>query len=188
MTTPTHDDLRDELVTETYRDVAVEKTPEALDRAVLDTAGRQAQGSKASPWRFAGYRPVALAATIGLSLALVLELSRMTALESPPLDDVPPVPADIFEAAGEQTAAEIDRLGTGMSPSAPPVSMETPAVATDTEPTLLPAEAQCSEDDRATPSQWWACIEDLEQRGLTTSAERELRALLQSYPTFTIPQ
>ena len=188
MTTSTNDDLRDELVTETYRDVAVERTPEALDRAILDTAGRQTRSAKSSPWRFAGYRPVALAATIGLSLALVLELSRMTGLETPPLDDVPAVPADIFEAAGEQTAAEIDRLGTRMSPSAPPASMKAPAVVTDTEPTLLPAEAQCSEDDRATPSQWWACIEDLEQRGMTASAERELRALLQAYPTFAIPQ
>jgi hypothetical protein len=188
MTTPTHDDLRDVRVTETYRDVAVERTPEALDRAILDKASRQARSSRASPWRFAGYRPVALAATIGLSLALVLELSRMTALDIPALDDAPAVPANIFEAAGEQTAAEIDRLRTGMTPPAPPAPMEAPAVVTDTEPTLLPAEAQCSEDDRATPSQWWACIEDLEQRGLTASAERELRALLQTYPTFAIPQ
>ena len=188
MTTPTHDDLRDPLVTETYRDVAVERTPEALDRVILDTAGRQARSSKVSPWRFAGYRPVALVATIGLSLALVLELSRMTALDTPPLGDDPTVPADIFEAAGQQTAAEIERLGTGMSPSVPPASMEAPAIVTDSGPSLLPAEEQCSEDDRKTASLWWACIEALEQRGSTASAERELRALLQAYPAFSIPQ
>ena len=111
MTTPTHDDLRDPLVTETYRDVAVERTPEALDRAILDTAGREARGSKVSPWRFAGYRPVALVATIGLSLALVLELSRMTALDTPPLGDDP---AGLLVIDAEQAVlSEVEWLGGG---------------------------------------------------------------------------
>ena len=188
MTSTTQEEPRDQLVSDTYRDMAVERTPEALDRTILDTAGRQARGAGSSPWRFTGYRRVALVATIGLSLALVLELSRMTAIDSPPLDDLPAVPVDIFEAAGEQTATEIERLGTGMSSSVPPAPAEALPAATEAEPSLLPAEEQCGEDDRATPSQWWACIEGLEQRGLTASAERELRELLQTYPAFSIPQ
>lgn len=188
MTTPNREDLRDERVSETYRDLAVEQTPDALNRAVLDAASQEDTDAKASPWRLGSYRSIALAATIGLSLALVLELSRMSEFDTPPLDDVPTVPADVFEAAGEETAAEIERLGTGMSPPVPPASMDVaPAVAV-TEPSLLPAEDHCSEDDRATPSRWWACIEDLEQRGLTTAAERELQALLQAYPAFSKPQ
>jgi len=68
----------DELVTETYRELGIEKAPEHLNQAILRMAS---QGGKQAPARgilFAAWmKPVAWAATIGLSLAIVLELSQV---------------------------------------------------------------------------------------------------------------
>jgi hypothetical protein len=64
----------DALVGETYREIAQERTPEHLDKSVLDAAARAARPrySRLISWT----RPVAWAATIMLSLALVLELTQ----------------------------------------------------------------------------------------------------------------
>ena len=68
----------DELVTETYRELGVEKAPEHLNQSILRMA---AAGGKPSPARgvlFGPFmKPLAWAATIGLSLAIVLELSQV---------------------------------------------------------------------------------------------------------------
>jgi hypothetical protein len=79
----------DELVTETYSELGVEKAPEKLNQSILRMASH---GGKQSPARgvlFAAWmKPVAWAATIGLSLAIVLELSQVptVAVQS---DDIP---------------------------------------------------------------------------------------------------
>lgn len=67
-----HDDKR---VTAAYRDVATERTPAALDEKVLAMAAVEAR-TRYGLTR-AWIRPVAWAATIGLSFVLVLELSRV---------------------------------------------------------------------------------------------------------------
>ena len=189
MTTPTgSDDIRDDRVSRAYRDLAVEKTPAALDRAVLAAAGRRARSGRANGWRGAWYRPVGLVATVGLCLALILELSRTDLTGTPPVGDARRLPADAFEAAGNRTAAEIERIGTGLSTSMPPAGAEPAPADSPAESTRLPVEDHCSEEDRATASTWWTCIEDLEKRGLTAAAERELQALLEAYPGFPVPQ
>ena len=72
MTTESND--IDSHVADAYRDLASEKTPVELDRAILSMAA----GTQRSPYgkARAWVRPVAWAATIGLSLAFVLELSQ----------------------------------------------------------------------------------------------------------------
>lgn len=72
----------DSLVSATYRDLATETTPPELDRKILSMsagAGRSRYGL-ARAW----IRPVAWAATIGLSLAFVLEMSQLDDVASPP--------------------------------------------------------------------------------------------------------
>ena len=73
MTTESND--IDSRVADAYRDLASEKTPAELDRAILSMAA----GTQRSPYgkARAWVRPVAWAATIGLSLAFVLELSQV---------------------------------------------------------------------------------------------------------------
>ena len=51
------------------------------------------------------------------------------------------------------------------------------------ESVISPKEA-CSEDERADPATWWACIQELEAAGSTSAAEEELRRLLSDYPGF----
>ena len=73
MTTESND--IDSRVADAYRDLASEKTPAELDRTILSMAA----GAQRSPYgkARAWVRPVAWAATIGLSLAFVLELSQV---------------------------------------------------------------------------------------------------------------
>ena len=61
-------------VSDAYRDIATETTPAALDDKVLRMAEREAKTryGLARSWT----RPVAWAAMIGLSLAVVLEVSQ----------------------------------------------------------------------------------------------------------------
>lgn len=79
----------DAFVTRTYRGTVVERTPEHLDKAVLDQAARAARP------RYAGLRawtrPMAWAATIMLCFALVLEVGRVPA----------PVGIDFEQGAGK---------------------------------------------------------------------------------------
>ncbi len=72
---PDTDGVSDPLVSRTYRESAQERVPDALDRAVLQQA-RQNAGNRYSRsviW----LRPMAWAATIGLSLAIVIELANL---------------------------------------------------------------------------------------------------------------
>ena len=69
----------DESVSRAYREIADERTPGHLDRAVLGKAARAARPgyARSRAWT----RPLAWAATIVLSVAIVLELSRVPAPE-----------------------------------------------------------------------------------------------------------
>lgn len=85
----------DPLVSDTYREMAEERTPEALDREVLRMAASELRTryAIARAWT----RPLAWAATIGLSLVLVLQLA-----------DVPQPVAGSPEAP-EHTPASLDQ-------------------------------------------------------------------------------
>jgi len=70
---------KDRLVAETYRALARERAPDHLNEKVLRLAAQAGRSryALARTWM----RPVAWAATIGLSLAIVLELNRLPQLE-----------------------------------------------------------------------------------------------------------
>ena len=83
-------------VSDAYRDLASETAPPELDRKVLSMAAgaRRSRYGKARTW----IRPAAWAATIGLSLAFVLELSQVP--ENAPLS-TGGSDADTFEILDE---------------------------------------------------------------------------------------
>jgi len=72
---PDTDGVTDPLVSRTYRESASERVPDALDRAVLQQAKQNA--SKPYSRSIVWLRPMAWAATIGLSLAIVIELANL---------------------------------------------------------------------------------------------------------------
>ena len=78
------DDITDPIVSGTYRELADERTPEHLDHVVLNEARRAAlQGHrKTVSW----LRPAAWATTIGLCLAIVLEIADMPQQEQAVFD------------------------------------------------------------------------------------------------------
>ncbi len=112
----------DKLVTDTYRELATERVPEAINRDILDLAKRETTSNTGLRGRFANWtRPLAWAATAGLSLAIVLDVTRLTrdpAIEPASLilsepevsvrDNFVPKNPDVMEVAREQ--AEV-RLG-----------------------------------------------------------------------------
>jgi len=68
----------DELVSATYRELADERAPEHLNRAVLRLAAAGGAKPRAGAgWISAWMKPVAWAATIALSLAIFLEFSEL---------------------------------------------------------------------------------------------------------------
>ncbi len=125
------DDITDPIVSGTYRKLADERTPEYLDHVVLNEARSAAllRHRKTVSW----LRPAAWATTIGLCLAIVLEVADMSRQEQavldtpakvqeesiavPPASDVPSaeeVPAaapEAFDAPQDAAAAiEVDSL------------------------------------------------------------------------------
>ena len=94
----------DAQVSSAYRSLANEKTPEHLDRKILEMAAAGAQQPRYSRW-MAWSRPLAWAATITLCLAITLELIR-----EPALDTAPEMPA---ETAARITA--MDEPGAGFT-------------------------------------------------------------------------
>ena len=75
----------DPRVSEAYRSIATETTPSELDREVLSMAAGSARSryGLARAW----IRPVAWAATIGLSLAFVLEMAQVRDVATPTADN-----------------------------------------------------------------------------------------------------
>lgn len=197
--TEDHKSVRDEnmdsVVSNAYHDVANEAAPGELNRAVL-RASRKALGKRTGPgWQATWFRPVASAAVIALSLAVMLEFNDASNPDSPinggneviRLDDS----ADVFREAADSAAEQLrEAEATARSAtqnSAPDDSPAMGAGAQVNESLLQPIDGGCDEAQRATMSTWWECIESLENRGASALAEQELTALLGSYPAFIKP-
>lgn len=136
-----HEDNR---VSETYRDVATERTPAALDEKVLAMASREARTryGLARAW----IRPVAWAATIGLTVAIVLEVTQNTYVAEPPRPDRArqvAAPAGSNAEAGrartESDDANLEKRRDTAAPSAAADSV--PAAPPASEPAERPAPA-----------------------------------------------
>jgi hypothetical protein len=188
---------RDETVTTAYRELAQETVPANIDSAVFRAASAPLQRGAGRFWSDAWFRPVTFAATLGLSMALLLQLSE-SGLLGPAGDDVGAdrVPAtvgeDALRDAAEATSRQIRRIeaenADTMQPDGTPAAAVPAASAPEQAGSRLPAEDSCSEDERADTGSWWRCIEDLERRGLSDAAETELRALLSKHPGFSVPR
>ena len=106
----TGDGLVDPEVSASYRELATERTPERLDRAVLKAAAVRPEPKPWPRWT----RPAAWAATIGLSLAIVLEQTVLNP------------PSAVFDptASGDLTELPLqDRAGQ----TTPPFELPAPA-------------------------------------------------------------
>lgn len=196
-----HDDIG---LSETYRELATEKAPPELNRKVLATAARG--GSTRYGLARAWIRPVAWAATIMLSVAVVLEVTRQ--------EDVTALPEDLD--SGRQVEQEVQRDLGKRSDSAAPVKVSSPPAAAfgsaadvsvseefaadetgllqeaDERARLRAGEAReqaesCDSEDREAADSWYDCIEALRNEGWADAAQAELDMLRRAFPDFRAP-
>jgi hypothetical protein len=176
-----------ESVSAHYREVATEKPPATLDRAVL-ARSRNAAKSKTAVFRGqAWYRPAIFVGLVGLTLSLILEVTGPDATR-PPASDIGGAFDDVLNEASRQARDAESRAEASMRnvpSSSDPLSAAEPSPGSDTN---LGEKSSCSEEERGSASTWWQCIEELERAGQHDAAESELRQLLENFPDFSLPK
>lgn len=202
---------RDAQVADVYRELADERTPQHLDDKVLRMAARDGRTrySLVRGWM----RPVAWAATIGLSLVIVMELTLFSTIDPdyvPPADALPDDSAPKRSRAPERDdadelvpqtltivrdAEELARAQAG--PDQPVASVEEVQQAPEAEIASSSAfaagatraedfalAAGCSDSEREAADSWHACIERLREQGLDQLAQKEEEAFRDEYPNY----
>lgn len=175
-----------------------EEPPAELDRAILATARRQHRRPLASY-----LPPLALAATVILSISLVLrsgvlnENSEIFSDEAPapPAARTAPVATPIEldeivapeEAADNGTIVQSERL---LAPQFEAVELrsraaELPRATAAAASAVL---ADCTGAVREQPDTWLACIAVSLQQGNEDDARREVEAFAQAYPDYSLPK
>jgi len=201
----------DERVAAAYRDLAVEQTPARLDRAVL----REAAGVAKTRYGIlrGRVRPLAWAAMIGLSLVVVLEFTRLPDGDPTPVEDrgtdalrsealgnaapaehkteeeraADPLPAAVPEAEPptRQDGGRVRKLAP--APLSAPATKEARREAAAFAPTPTDADTQaaCAEAEATGPDAWYACIQELDERGDHELAANERARFREVYPDFS---
>jgi hypothetical protein len=195
----------DALVSQAYRDLADERTPEHLDRTILRAAAKAARPrySRFIAWT----RPMAWAATVMLSVALVLEVTNSPSPGVVSFDET----IGTFEVQSPEADAKDDGPVDSPEESVVPASELTKKQSSDmrqkaaaiAEQEIAPQQpeareraellsdaafsapvADCDQDAVATPQTWLECIVALEDADRDDAA-REQRALLAAaFPDF----
>lgn len=193
--TESRQETGDNTVSARYRALADDRAPAHLDQKVMDAAGKALRTKNG--WRDAWYRPLTVAATVGLAFAFVLQLGDLSLTNGPPdeLSTPAALPSDAFEDAGranEERFQELQRESERSMQSAPEM-MAPPAdagseISTGVDGNQQPASPQCSAEERQSATSWWNCIRELEKNGNSQAAEVELQALLKTFPSFERPE
>lgn len=184
---------QDKLVSDAYREIAHERTPGHLDKAVLDAAAKAARPrySLLTSWT----RPAAWAATIMLSVALVLELSQSPVQQAPKMEaqELGVQDTELLQRADEMARA---RQGQNDQPAQPVpqpkerLSAPAASAALSSKSTLADAElatdnlGPCDATVTVEPEPWLACIVELEEAGLTDIARGQRQLLAEAFPDF----
>ena len=169
-----------------YRALAKETTPKALDRMVLRSARKAVDNSKSTGWGTSWYRPATFLATLGLSLALLLEISDFQVFD-PPSDVTLQPGANVFQDAADNAARSVRDVDATADESLQLSSGGTnePDAITSTRPTSTATDGQhCSDEQLASPESWWQCIQELRETGLQAAAAAELANLHKTFPQY----
>jgi hypothetical protein len=173
-------DEHDPEVSAQYRALAKETTPNELDKIVLRAASKANKSDGSTGWSASWFRPVTFVATLGLSLALLLELSEFQFFDPPPdygTQADAPVDANVFQDAADSAAISVREVDAAADES---LQLSSPA---------LPANAaaavqNCSNEQMVQPEKWWQCIQELRESGNDVAAELELANLQESFPQY----
>ncbi len=214
--TPDSSATDDPRVSEAYRDLARERTPEHLDQAVLREATRAARPrySRLRLWT----RPAAWAAIVLLSATFLLQVSNF----EPAQESAMPQVLELEERAAQREAAEpagaVEDRTYSDAPAIEEVVVESlESASRDSEmfkhaedmarmqqgpnealagsqPAALQAITvtgqripACDDEARATPESWLDCIRELEEVGMDEAASQERTLLTEAFPDFEAP-
>ncbi len=202
----------DETVSATYRELSREGAPDHLNEKVLQQAAEKAlrpRYSRSIMWT----RPLAWAATVGLCLAIVLEVTRVPTPEIVMTEDatdfleaeqpaslvteeaqapvhqrpeaLKDMKSQLGRSAAKQAANEPNRemVDADMRQRSGAIS----ALAVSADSTDSEATNECPDEIRVDPVTWLACIVDLEERGDTETALRQREDLKEAFPQFKMP-
>ncbi len=202
----------DETVSATYRELSREGAPDHLNEKVLQQAAEKAlrpRYSRSIMWT----RPLAWAATVGLCLAIVLEVTRVPVPEIVVTEDTidfleaEPPAALVTEEAQAPVHQRLEALKDMKSQpgrsAAKQVANEPKremvdadirqrsggiaALAVSADSIDSEASSECPDEIRIDPVTWLACIVDLEERGDTATALSQRDALREAFPQFKMP-
>ncbi len=202
----------DETVSATYRELSREGAPDHLNEKVLQQAAEKAlrpRYSRSIMWT----RPLAWAATVGLCLAIVLEVTRVPTPEIVMTEDTidfleaePPASLVTEEAQApvHQRLEALKDMKSQPGRSAAKQAANEPkremvdadrrqrsgaisALAVSANRIDSEATNECPDEIRVDPVMWLACIVDLEERGDTETALRQHDALKEAFPQFKMP-
>lgn len=144
-------------VSATYQAVAGESAPPHLDQRVLRQAAAAARSKWYEKYSFSFLRPITFAATLGLSLAIVLQINDTR------LDGAP-----------------------GALESVAPVAEETkkPPLVAGAEVQRTKAARFCEAAQSESADKWWDCIVQLELDGRDDAAASERELFIRTFPDF----
>ncbi len=166
-----------------YRETGREEPPAHLDAAILAQA-KAAVGTHRRKPRW--FMPLSLAATVVLSVGVVLLMSREgvtpVPMETPsPTPDVP-----VSKPAAPMVPAVIEKAPV-VTPKTTVVPKETPVVMPKETPRFEPRVFTPKEMPAAkTPEQWLVEIEALRKAGKHAEADAELAKFRQRYPDYPL--
>lgn len=168
------------LVSDTYHQAAKERAPEHLSegimrRAAVATPPQRSANALSAAW----IRPAAWVAAIGLSLAIVLEVTQGPLPEQSVTTVTTTAPATIavpsvLEKPAGKGGFEA-QLPSAHKMGAPAAMAETKA------PDVTDA---CDSESRDTAATWFACIRGLRATGQTADADSEHDEFILKFPDF----
>ena len=171
----------DSALSRVYRETGREEPPARLDAAILAQAkaATTTRGGSKPRW----FMPLSLAATVVLSVGVVLLMSREgvtpVPMETPsPMPDVPVLKPTI------PTAPTVVEKAPVVTPKTTVVPKEAPVVTPKEAPRFEPREVVIP--SKKPPEQWLAEIEALRKAGKHAEADAELAKFRQHYPDYLL--
>ena len=179
-------------VSAAYEAVARESVPAGLDTRVLQQSKKEAPPVWSMQYLYSVRRPVAFAATLVLSLGIVLQFSDLLLNVTPDTNGIVIEPgekstgtSDISEAidgSGERLQEQRKQGENVMSQGL--LNKPMPSAVGGSDAMSPETDRFCESSQVATADLWWACILELDSLGRYEEAATERELLENTYPDF----
>jgi hypothetical protein len=164
------DPALDEMVSDTYRELVIEQTPEHLNQSILAMARTKPERQNPGGTLIAAWlRPVAFTAILGLGLAIVLEYTQ--------------VPVAAVQQDAEPGALKISKDRTLQQARPSQMTSQALEIQPSAEIELdSHSTAVCDDTVRRLAKSWRDCIENLRSDGAVEAAGFEYEAYILKFP------